>query len=274
MECTKNAGQQETNAALAALAASGNAFALGQLWEINQGLLRSMFWKWYPANKAVADAHGMTAEDFEQEGYFSVKYAAENYNPESGTFAGWLWQVVKWRMGLVLSNGHRRTVANKDGTRRTVSADPLNYCASLDAPATADDENSTTMGELLPDPAAAREMQSVEDRLYHEQMHNDLEAALQKLVPEEAAVLRYRFYEDKTLQEAAEVTGETVSTVRAIEGICGCAWPPKSQKPGNTSEGRQNHAHHRAQKPHRCKTVQGHRDIQAWHPKAAPPGAC
>lgn len=30
MECTKTAGQQETNAALAALAASGNAFALGQ----------------------------------------------------------------------------------------------------------------------------------------------------------------------------------------------------------------------------------------------------
>ena len=218
MGSAKTTGQQETNAALAALAATGNAFALGQLWEINQGLLRSMLWKWYPANKAVADAHGMTAEDFEQEGYFSIKYAAENYNPENGTFSGWLWKVVKWRMGLVLSNGHRRTVANKDGTRRTVSADPLNYCASLDAPATADDENSTTMGELLPDPAAVREMQSVEDRLYHEQMHNDLETALQKLAPAEADVLRYRFYEDKTLQEAAEVTGETVSTVRAIEG--------------------------------------------------------
>lgn len=218
MGSAKTTGQQETNAALAALAATGNAFALGQLWEINQGLLRSMFWKWYPANKAVADAHGMTAEDFEQEGYFSIKYAAENYNPENGTFAGWLWKVVKWRMGLVLSNGHRRTVANKDGTRRTVSADPLNYCASLDAPATADDENSTTMGELLPDPAAVREMQSVEDRLYHEQMHNDLETALQKLEPEEESVLRYRFYEDKTLQEAAEAAGKTVSTVRAIEG--------------------------------------------------------
>ena len=30
--------QQATNAALAALAAAGNSFALGQLWEINQGL--------------------------------------------------------------------------------------------------------------------------------------------------------------------------------------------------------------------------------------------
>lgn len=218
MGSAKTTGQQETNAALAALAATGNAFALGQLWEINQGLLRSMFWKWYPANKAVADAHGMTAEDFEQEGYFSVKYAAENYNPESGTFAGWLWQVVKWRMGLVLSNGHRRTVVNKDGTRRTVSADPLNYCASLDAPATADDENSTTMGELLPDPAAAREMQSVEDRLYHEQMHDAVENALEKLPPDELEVLRCHFYQDKTYKETAAAVGKDLSTVRAIEG--------------------------------------------------------
>lgn len=37
MEKRVTAGQQEAKAALAALAASGNAFALGQLWEINRG---------------------------------------------------------------------------------------------------------------------------------------------------------------------------------------------------------------------------------------------
>lgn len=35
--------QQATNAALAALAKNGDSFALGQLWEINKGLLRSLF---------------------------------------------------------------------------------------------------------------------------------------------------------------------------------------------------------------------------------------
>lgn len=39
--------QQATNAALAALAAAGNTFALGQLWEINKGFLNRMFWQWY-----------------------------------------------------------------------------------------------------------------------------------------------------------------------------------------------------------------------------------
>ena len=39
--------QQATNAALAALAAAGNSFSLGQLWEINQGFLHRLFWQWY-----------------------------------------------------------------------------------------------------------------------------------------------------------------------------------------------------------------------------------
>lgn len=36
----KQTDQQATNAALAALAAAGNAFALGQLWEVNKGFVR------------------------------------------------------------------------------------------------------------------------------------------------------------------------------------------------------------------------------------------
>lgn len=63
----KATGQQDTNAALAALAAAGNSFALGQLWEINKGLLHRWFWQWYDRNKAVADEHGITLEDFDQE---------------------------------------------------------------------------------------------------------------------------------------------------------------------------------------------------------------
>lgn len=35
----KQTDQQATNAALAALAAAGNSFALGQLWEVNKGFL-------------------------------------------------------------------------------------------------------------------------------------------------------------------------------------------------------------------------------------------
>ena len=58
--------QQATNAALAALAAAGNSFALGQLWEVNKGLLHRLFWQWYDKNKPITDAAGLTLEDFDQ----------------------------------------------------------------------------------------------------------------------------------------------------------------------------------------------------------------
>lgn len=86
------AEQQATNAALATLAAAGNSYALGQLWETNRGLIRSMFWKWYPHHKSLADKHGVTADDFEQEGFFAVQYAARTYDPAAGAFSTWLAQ--------------------------------------------------------------------------------------------------------------------------------------------------------------------------------------
>lgn len=81
---TKNSDQQETNAALAALAATGNSYALGQLWEVNRGLLRSIVWKWYPAHKAQADAHGQTADDLEQEGFLPSSTQHRPTTPHKG----------------------------------------------------------------------------------------------------------------------------------------------------------------------------------------------
>lgn len=66
---TETTEQQAANAALAALAATGNRFALGQLWEINKGLLRRLFWKWYSQHQEAAEASGLTMEDLEQEGF-------------------------------------------------------------------------------------------------------------------------------------------------------------------------------------------------------------
>ena len=59
--------QQATNAALAALAAAGNTFALGQLWEVNKSFIRRQLWQWYEKNKPVADNAGLSFEDLVQE---------------------------------------------------------------------------------------------------------------------------------------------------------------------------------------------------------------
>lgn len=205
------AGQQEANAALAALAATGNTFALGQLWEINKGLLRSLFWRWYPSHKAMADAHGLTADDFEQEGFFAVQYAAEHYDPGKGfAFSTWLAYAMQRQIDLALTGGHRRTVTDADGKQYTVSADPLNHCASLDVPLDDEDGGAATLGDLQPDPAAAGELLDVEERLYQEQLHAALEEALYKLTEREQAVIRGNFYAGKSVRQISEEQGLTI----------------------------------------------------------------
>ncbi|HIZ48486.1 MAG TPA: sigma-70 family RNA polymerase sigma factor [Candidatus Gemmiger excrementavium] len=213
----RSAGQQEANAALAALAASGNAFALGQLWEINKGLLRSLFWRWYPAHKALADAHGMTADDFEQEGYFAVQYAAQTYQPEAGSFSNWLGQAMQRQINQALTGGHRRSVTDADGKQHTVSANPLNHCASLDTPLDDEDSGAATLGELQPDPAAASAMQAAEDAIFQEQLHAALEEALHKLTEREQAVIRGKYYAGKTVRQISEEQGLTIGQVNTAK---------------------------------------------------------
>ena len=214
---TKTSDQQATNAALAALAATGNSYALGQLWELNKGLLRSMFWKWYPAHKAQADAHGLTADDFEQEGFFAVQHAAQTYDPAQGAFTTWLTAAMQRQIQRTLTNGHARTVTGEDGRQHTTSADLLNHCTSLDVPLDDEDGGSATLGDLKEDATAAAELDAVEDKLFQEQLHSSLEEALAKLTDREADVLRRRYYQQQPLREVGEAYGVAWSRAQQVE---------------------------------------------------------
>ena len=214
---TKTSDQQATNAALAALAATGNSYALGQLRELNKGLLRSMFWKWYPAHKAQADAHGLTADDFEQEGFFAVQHAAQTYDPAQGAFTTWLTAAMQRQIQRTLTNGHARTVTGEDGRQHTTSADLLNHCTSLDVPLDDEDGGSATLGDLKEDATAAAELDAVEDKLFQEQLHSALEEALAKLTDREADVLRRRYYQQQPLREVGEAYGVAWSRAQQVE---------------------------------------------------------
>lgn len=214
---TKTSDQQATNAALAALAATGNSYALGQLWELNKGLLRSMFWKWYPAHKAQADAHGLTADDFEQEGFFAVQHAAQTYDTAQGAFTTWLTAAMQRQIQRTLTNGHARNVTGEDGKLHTTSADPLNHCTSLDVPLDDEDGGSATLGDLKEDATAAAELDAVEDKLFQEQLHSALEEALAKLTDREADVLRRRYYQQQPLREVGEAYGVAWSRAQQVE---------------------------------------------------------
>ena len=214
---TKTSDQQATNAALAALAATGNSYALGQLWELNKGLLRSMFWKWYPAHKDQADAHGLTADDFEQEGFFAVQHAAQTYDPAQGAFTTWLTAAMQLQIQRTITTGHARNVTGEDGKLHTTSADPLNHCTSLDVPLDDKDGGSATLGELQEDPAAAAELDAVEDEVFREQLHSAMEEALAKLTDREADVLRRRYYQQQRFREIGAAHDVAASRAQQIE---------------------------------------------------------
>lgn len=217
METTETSAQQETNAALAALAAAGNSYALGQLWEINKGLLRSMLWKWYPAHKAMADAHGMTADDFEQEGFFAVQHAAQTYKPEKGSFTTWLSASMRQQIQKSLCNGHKKIITDEEGKRHVTSADPLNHCTSLDLPLDDEDGNSATLADLQEDTAAAAALDAVEDAIFSEELSAAIGEALDKLTEREADIIRRRYYQGHTLREVGAAYDVAWSRAQQIE---------------------------------------------------------
>lgn len=210
--------QQATNAALAALAAAGNTFALGQLWEVNKGFLHRLFWQWYSKNKAIADNAGLTLEDFDQEAFFAVQAAAIAYTPEKGAFTTLLYYYVQSQINKAVFGEHRRNITTEDGRRVAVSANPLNDCTSLDAPLDGEDKGSRTKGETIEDPAATQAFQTAEDDLYTEELHNALEDAMTKiLTDQEAHVLRRRYYDSQTLRPIGEELGVHCERIRQIE---------------------------------------------------------
>lgn len=205
----KATDQQNTNAALAALAAAGNSFALGQLWEVNKGFLHRLFWQWYSKNKAIADNAGLTLEDFDQEAFFAVQAAAIAYTPEKGAFTTLLYYYVQSQINKAVCGEHRRNITTEDGRVVAVSANPLNECSSLDIRLDESDEGSSTKGETIEDPAATQAFQTAEDDLYTEELHNALEEALSQLAAKQADVVRRHYFEGKAISEIAREDGTT-----------------------------------------------------------------
>lgn len=213
----KQTDQQATNEALAALAAAGNTFALGQLWEINKGLLHRCFWQWYDRNKAVADEHGITLEDFDQEGFFAVQAAAKAYDPEKGSFATLLGYYVQAQINKAVRGEHSRIVTTEDGKQVRLSANPLNTCTSLDTPLDDNDGGSATLGDLQEDPSAAQAFQTAENELYTEELHAALEEALNKLTPRQADIIRRHYFGGKSFTEIAREDGTSTVAPRNLE---------------------------------------------------------
>ena len=196
-----------TNEDLVTKAKTGDRDALAQLWEQNRGLLATLFSELARKAGARMAATGVTWEDVEQSFFLAVALAVRLYEPERGVlFTSFLRYPVK---AVFFDLVGWRTEHQK--------RDPLGQCASLDEPISGEDGSQTPRGELVPDPAAGRQFEDAEERLYTEQLHADLEDCISTIDEHRAAVIRARYFENKTLSEIGERLGVNTSRAGQLE---------------------------------------------------------
>lgn len=185
---------------------AGETERMGDLWEQVAGLVK---WKANHVMTALdlrGNPCGVELEDLMQSGYIAMVESVHYYNPESGVaFSTCLIKRLKTIFAEI--TGYR----TKSGQN-----EPLNNSLSLDK--TIDDETEgATLGELVPDPKAAATMQAIDERVWQDQLHEALEAALAALPEQSADVLRLRHYQGLSVADVGQLRGTTPENVRQLE---------------------------------------------------------
>ena len=195
-----------SNEELVSQVQQGDTAALVSLWEQVKGLIA---WKARHIMTALdlrGNPCGVEMDDLMQSGYIAMVEAVYYYSPESGA-----------AFSTCLINCLKTVLAELTGYRtKTGRNEPLNNSFSLDK-SVEDDSDGTPLGYFVPDPKATATMQGVEDKLWREQLHEALEAALAAIPVQSAEVLRLRHYQGLTLAETGQLQGVGAERIRQME---------------------------------------------------------
>ena len=190
-----------TNEELVAKIQAGDDSLQEQLWLQVKSWIYRLANQFFTFNYGLCTALSLEVDDFIQVAYFAMLNAIRLYKPDGGSnFISVLtWHCKSQFQDLV---GLRYTYARSAKANR--SADAIRYAASLDAPVSGDADTGRTLAECLSDPLSADALEQIENSDYYEQMHNNLEKALNALPPKQSACLRYYYYDGLTHQQVAE----------------------------------------------------------------------
>lgn len=195
-----------TNEELAAVIQAGSTDRMGVLWEQVRGLVA---WKARHIMTALdlrGNPCGVEMDDLMQSGYIAMVEAVHYFNPGDGV-----------SFSTCLINRLKTVLAELTGYRtKTGRNEPLNNSFSLDK-SVEDDSDGTPFGYFVPDPKATATMQGIEDKLWREQLHEALEAALAAIPEQSAEVLRLRHYQGLTLADVGEIHGKSPERIRQME---------------------------------------------------------
>lgn len=167
----------ETNAAARAVRDGKEDILV--LWLACRQYVMQQARRWY---RAFEGRRGVSLEDLEQAGFLALAKAVETWKPESSAFSTWLTFHLKSAFAAAY-----RVRTNHE------LKDPLNDATSLDVPPAGADEDCI-LRDIIPDVAAARAFEAVEQQELCEAVQN----ALAKLPEEQQAAIYGEFWQGKT----------------------------------------------------------------------------
>lgn len=194
-------GTMETNQ-IAAAVKRGEADLL-ELWEAVRRFAHDRAYRWARATEGRA---GMVLEDFLQVAFLAVIDTLEGWEPDKGAFITWY--------GLRLKSAFAEAAGQR--TQRD-KRDPLQSCVSLDMPLTDSEGDPLFLGDVLPDPAAEKDIEDIVERDRLQRLHSALYRALLTLSEQQRRAVVLRNCYDLTLNETAARMGTTRATAMTAE---------------------------------------------------------
>ncbi len=159
------------------------------------------------ANKCVSA--GLTKEDLINESYFALDEAVKSYKTDKGAnFISYLSLHLKKRFYKLLG-------IQNSGGKWYNRADILSKAESMDK--IIDDDSATTLENFIPDKSAEEKMYTIEMTDYIENLHADLETALNSLKTQEAQVIKNYYYNGISLSKQAKILNCSTTSITNIK---------------------------------------------------------
>lgn len=206
--CVDEAAVEESPEELALRAKGGDETAVLPLWESVRGFVMQKAFRAYQRARGFAYDRGTSCaaeqDDLVQAGFLAVLQAAETYDDtRAAGFLTYLDYFLRSAFAETLGYGG-------DGHDALIGA------ASLDVPLSSSDgdESDTTRLDTVSDESALCEYQEVEDGVYIVQLHDALDAEIDRLPPRRAEAMRLFYWAGETQKAIAErqcVSAQNVS---------------------------------------------------------------
>jgi len=181
---------------------NGEPDLMPELWKSVERLVE---WKANGIITVLPPSAGVIFDDLHNSGYIALNDAVERYRPESGEFTALFMLCLK------------TAFAGASGARsKRAMSDPLRQPGTESLNELLPDSDKTTLEDTIPD--ERDDFEEAEERIYTEQLHGELERALNAIPADEGELLRQRYYHGLTLQEVGARRGVSIERIRQCEG--------------------------------------------------------